>query len=418
MRRRNLMRARVYRKDATGKRIPSTFNQKVQKIPTAIVNTNMSCASNKFCKENKSSDLSVESLYDVSIKCCNLNNLMNAIPVNSSFDNGIVKDFYIKKVYYMNAANNILDSLCNLTNVEALTYTKWYTVTLVVKLQSNIPATATITSGDYTFTHQGNKTATNTCKKRRAPFRLPIKGYRKELKSCALDFNDGKNIYMDNYAKAKKGSGCKYDCNGKAIGTVFSRTNYPVIRSGMLDNNDGTSFRSYRDYLRNGTMSSYDRSLEKNRKDKDDCRCYYKSSDGKRRYNDENCTNKKDCANNKVEMRTIYKPSNNKFKVQGAVSSGSRIDRLKLDTITGVNNSCKNIGTNKCKNQYGCEPYFAGKPRFTGWIYNKKNPEVVNYDKRQRPLGVPQNQKYRIPGNVACKSCNHASRVEGGCCKK
>ena len=260
-----------------------------------------------------------------------------------------------------------------------------------------------------------HKTNTN---KRRAPFRLPIKGYRKELKSCALTFNDGKNIYIDNYAKAAKGSGCKYDCDGKVIGTVFSRTNHPVIRSGMLDKNDGTSFRSYRDYLRNGTMASYDRSLEKNRKDKNDCRCYYKSSDGRRRHNDANCTNKKDCANNKIERRTIYKPSNSKFKVQGAVSSSSRVDRLKLDTITGINASCKNIGTAKCKNQYGCEPYFAGKPRFTGWMYNKKNPETVRYDKKQRPLGVTQHQKYRTPGNVVCKNCNNISRVEGSCCKK
>ena len=46
---------------------------------------------------------------------------------------------------------------------------------------------------------------------------------------------------------------------------------------------------------------------EKNRKDKDDCRCYYKSSDGARRHNDPNCANKNDCANNKIERRLIQR---------------------------------------------------------------------------------------------------------------
>merc|ERR1711991_1058157 len=103
----------------------------------------------------------------------------------------------------------------------------------------------------------------------------------------------------------------------------------------MLDKNDGKSFRYYRDYLRNGAMISYDRSLEKNRQDPNDCSCYYKNSDGKQAG--------RRCGNN-INSRTIYKPNNKKFQVQGAVSSSSRLDRLKLDTITGANSKCKNKG--------------------------------------------------------------------------
>jgi hypothetical protein len=53
------------------------------------------------------------------------------------------------------------------------------------------------------------------------------------------------------------------------------------------------------------------------------------------------CANVADCINCKknitcipTPMVTIYKPSNAQFAVQGAVSSGARIDRLKYNTIT------------------------------------------------------------------------------------
>ena len=69
-----------------------------------------------------------------------------------------------------------------------------------------------------------------------------------------------------------------------------------------------------------------------------------------------------DTCNNK----TTWKPNNDKFKVQGAVSSSSRLDRLKYDTI---------ISETKCDNGTCNGVYFAGKSRFTGWIFNKNHPE-------------------------------------------
>ena len=100
-----------------------------------------------------------------------------------------------------------------------------------------------------------------------------------------------------------------------------------------------------------------------------------------------------------IKNQTVWKPSNKKFKKQGAVSAGSRLERLKLDTIKSANSKCGK--DNRCITK-DCEkipngPYFAGKPRFTGWIYNAKHREKVwpnrniSYIKnRPVPLGIPQ----------------------------
>ena len=68
---------------------------------------------------------------------------------------------------------------------------------------------------------------------------------------------------------------------------------------------------------------------------------------------------------------TIYNPSNKKFQVQGAVSSGSRLERLKLDTIQSSRIKTKQSNT-QCHTTSGCNPssktftlgYRSAKPRF------------------------------------------------------
>ena len=54
-----------------------------------------------------------------------------------------------------------------------------------------------------------------------------------------------------------------------------------------------------------------------------------------------NCYDLSGCEN---KQNVIYKPSNNKFATQGAVSSGSRLLRLKVDTITRNANSFSAYG--------------------------------------------------------------------------
>ena len=87
---------------------------------------------------------------------------------------------------------------------------------------------------------------------------------------------------------------------------------------------------------------------------------------------------------------TVWKPSNDKFKVQGAVTAGGRLERLKLDTIKSANSKCQK-GQRCDQNKIPNGLYFAGKPRFTGWMFNKRHHEVVCENKyRQQPLGIPQ----------------------------
>lgn len=98
---------------------------------------------------------------------------------------------------------------------------------------------------------------------------------------------------------------------------------------------------------------------------------------------------------------TIYKPNNRKFSKQGAVSSGSRLERLKLDSIRSSNSKC--IKEKRCKiitTTNGIQTktykvpagrYFAGKPRFTGWMFNLKHKEIVcGIGYRPQPFGIPQ----------------------------
>ena len=123
--------------------------------------------------------------------------------------------------------------------------------------------------------------------------------------------------------------------------------------------------------------------------------------------------------NNKTMSKTIYKPSNKKFSHQGAVTSGGRLERLKLDTIKSANSRCikgrkcitipsKFVGLNKTY-EYPNGKYDAGKPRFTGWMFNGHHSEVkgrvynmVRYN--QQPLGIPQLTAHP-PGKTCIKQC-------------
>jgi hypothetical protein len=125
-----------------------------------------------------------------------------------------------------------------------------------------------------------------------------------------------------------------------------------------------------------------------------------------------------DCSN-KGNLVTIYKPNNKKFSKQGAVSSGSRLDRLKLDTIRASNSKC--VKGKRCKvikskfidggtYEVPNGKYGAGKPRFTGWMFNGHHQEVkgrvynmVRYN--QQPLGIPQLTAHRLTLSQGGNGC-------------
>jgi hypothetical protein len=144
---------------------------------------------------------------------------------------------------------------------------------------------------------------------------------------------------------------------------------------------------------------------------------------------------------------TIYKPNNRKFSKQGAVTSSGRLERLKLDTLKRANsrcstpNACRTItatnGLHTKTYKTGKGPYFAAKPRFTGWMFNSRHREVVSGVKyKPLPFGIPQltnkgrsTNSYFLNGNTTKRNRGEkvkaiwqrpnlkTSRAPGGCSK-
>ena len=75
--------------------------------------------------------------------------------------------------------------------------------------------------------------------------------------------------------------------------------------------------------------------------------------------------------------KVIWKPRNAKFYAQSAVSSSSRLDRLKLDTIRGSSRCApgKKTGPVNARSQCNCV-YVCNKQRNTGFIFNSGHKEV------------------------------------------
>ena len=177
---------------------------------------------------------------------------------------------------------------------------------------------------------------------------------------------------------------------------------------------------SYSQYNKNRAMNTYERGLEKNLPIQDDSnsscpqgekcknslypnstcceKSQYRKSGGNACIN---CLPTNNPSANLLSKNavTVWKPNNKKFKVQGAVCAGSRMERLKLDTIRSANSKCKRGEINeRCHpDGNGKGKYFAGKPRFTGWMYNAKHLERVWPNRnisairyRPQPFGIPQ----------------------------
>ena len=89
--------------------------------------------------------------------------------------------------------------------------------------------------------------------------------------------------------------------------------------------------------------------------------------------------------NNCNPSQTVWRVSNTKFHKQGAVSSSSRMERLKYDTIKGSSN-CPPPNNSVCNGVY-----FAGKKRYLGpkELFNKNHVEnnCPQYTARSRAMG-------------------------------
>ena len=272
----------------------------------------------------------------------------------------------------------------------------------------------------------------------------PILGYRKVLTgaSCCTTENNSlvkpgpaNNIYKDMHAKYT-GKINLLDSGKKSVTKENNVCYSGIIKSGLQPKSDvctkncSTGVKciiknnysyDYRQYLHNKSGKSWERSQDK----------FVPMLDGKKtslggvpsgsvqpsEYSKSCLCEGKISLGKTPAAKTIYKPSNRKFSSQGAVSAGSRLERLKLDTVRSTNSKCNtkkcNIitatnGINTKVYVEGNGPYFAGKNRFIGQIYNSKHPETCTSRPRQLPFGIPQLT------NKNRSTSNHFRRSFGG----
>jgi len=218
----------------------------------------------------------------------------------------------------------------------------------------------------------------------------PLMGNRKELSCCSISKPLYQSIYKDNYSNCNGGlckkpiirSGMQHktiaenfftrDTQKKEIEKLTNDLNnaakdvdIALIQEQLLEQNRilnagykhiKTEYSySYREYMKNKKNITYTRRQQTFNKTTPETDNLWTSGTW-------------NCDNNKCN-KTTWKPNNDKFKVQGAVSSSTRLDRLKLDAIRGGSRCTKE--PTKCNGVY-----FAGKPRFTGWIFNDTHKEI------------------------------------------
>ena len=183
-----------------------------------------------------------------------------------------------------------------------------------------------------------------------APFRQPVKGYRKTLDCNSNNPNclNTTEIYKDSY------SDCSFNLckpmtytslptsnrpnasTARANSGISARAGRPLIRSGMQPNSSGQQNSgldvvqpgnpkkysySYRELLNNRRKVTYEKQLP-TKKPNTGSLTTTKYGGG--------CNTVSGCPTGEI---TIHRLNNSKFQVQGAVDSSDRITRLKLNTI-------------------------------------------------------------------------------------
>ena len=178
-----------------------------------------------------------------------------------------------------------------------------------------------------------------------------------------------------------------YDDNGKPV-CVACNPEKNVIKpaSTIIKKNYYTDSRAY---LRSRNKT-YERNLSGTRNEKI---TYIDQSgnvlwptmtlDGPQVRDPLSCTDRCQYApNSNIRSRTIYKPNNRQYGVQGAVSSSSRLERLKLNTITKNGNSFKTAfgseGANAGKyHGTSTAPYFL-KSKYQPCVPHHRNGDHTN----------------------------------------
>ena len=265
-----------------------------------------------------------------------------------------------------------------------------------------------------------------------APFRQPLRGWRKSLNCAADDSNDRcwrvTEIYKDTYTDCSnnicstKGSlsNTKFATGNtnRATSGISTRSLRPLIRSGMQPNTAGQQ-NSGMNSTKKQYSYSYAELIKNRRKDTYIKKLATEEPTGSNitttGYGG-NCTSIDNCSTGYGQ--NIYRLNNKKFKTQGAVDSSSRIDRLKYDTIKGQS-KCASGQSGPNEERSDCNGvYFAGKPRATfaegdGSQYTQRK-YISLFNNGHTEVNYPQTSALaRVRGAV---SHNTTINPRGGIC--
>jgi len=214
----------------------------------------------------------------------------------------------------------------------------------------------------------------------------------------------------------------------RATSGINTRTARPLIRSGMQPNSAGQQNSgkpvvltgnpkrysySYRELLNNRRKDTHMKKLATSKPT--DPLYMTGGVDNTMSGYGGNCPNTGQArACNSGAGENIYKLNNNKFRVQGAVSSGSRIDRLKLETIRGESNCPPLLTINGGSNCNGI--YVPGIRRVMGPGGNSYTQRKYKnlFNQNHAEINYPQtNALARVRGAVSKKTTLNPN---GGVC--
>ena len=197
------------------------------------------------------------------------------------------------------------------------------------------------TGTDKCSTNNCSNTCNLTNRRYKSYVRVPLKGYRKTVQ-CSNQNDDYRcysyqQVFRDTYSNASN-----ILCASNSTSGNYSRTNRPLVKSGMMPNKAGTAKSdiknkyaySYHERIKNLKQTSYERNLPKN-STKSSIKCI----DG----------TKNNCAGD-GNGPIIHNYNNKHFFQQGAVSCSSRLERLKLNAKMKHNkcNDTNNDCNSKC----------------------------------------------------------------------
>lgn len=301
-----------------------------------------------------------------------------------------------------------------------------------------------------------NQTYQQTKRQYYAPFRQPVKGWRKTLYCSTLDgvtdFSANRRgclmtteIYKDTYALLDPHNPNCNTVNGsiststipltgsqsatKSSSGNYTRTNKPLIRSGMQPNiagkqnsglsNTSTATRysySYRELINNRRKATQIKKLSTQKPTSST----YMSNPQKMPGYGGNCTEVAGCN----PSETTYRYNNNKFATQGAVEASDRITRLKMDTIKGATNCLPGQLTTYGSNCNGV--YSTGNlqtasrtidwPKLSQTNFHYKNAQVkynALFNENHDEVNYPQvNARARVRGATKPKRRTNGKIIE------